>query len=1568
MRTRILFTLVALLALSAGRLHAQEDVVTTSTLTLKDAQGNSIQYTLYTNETNPAASYAEVKGATLVDNAQVELPATVSQDATEYPVTGIAKEAFKNKDNLQSLLLGKHVRTIGEQACYDCDALVSVGFAEATGIPEGVIIANYAFYSCDQLATVNLPCTQTSIGDNAFRDNRMLTTFTGLRDAEIIGSTAFLNCEKLTLGSVNTETEVSFKTIGSSAFAGCSSLGSLYLRHATSIGNYAFQQCTAMKAIHLGNDLVSLGTRAFSNCSSVRTIDCGSGLQTIDYWAFEYCTSATEASLPAALTNIGSDIFRYCGKQLDRITFNGPADFTYSGSLGLDAGALILVPGEFLEDYKAHSLLTNHRVVNKDVSHEANITLTESGILAEVIENHMRLQPGNVLDLTLSGYINGTDIDYLHGKMTNINTLDLSGVTIVAGGDSYHRWSISSSGVATKNTSYSYNSEENIIGDYMFQGLPFLKSICLPNTATAMGNYAVAQCGKLTYAGLPQDLQTIGDYAFYNNKLLATADLPEGVTSIGQQAFYGCDLREVYFPPALTDIKYYAFGDNNNLVRVTFVGGCSITALPSYAFAGDDNLQEVLEVPSTVTTIGNAAFAYCKKLEQVTFAEGGSKVKVLGNEALRDCNKLQSFPIGTELTTIGEYAFCNCYLLTEMHLPASVTSIGSQAFIHMTALESATLPASITKLPQSLFEDCSALANLTLQGSITSIGESCFERCSALTKLDANAISEVTTLGDYAFLNSGLTTFPALSKVTSLGFCSFGGCNNLKELDLRHYAITSLPARTAMNCAALETVWLPAGVQTLDYGVFEGCKSLTDIRNTSALQSIGDYAFSGCEALTYESFETALDHLTRINYEAFRDCKSLTEFPIPATLTTMGTSVFRGSGLVRADLREVAIKTLPAYTFYECGALKEVQLYPNLTTIGSYAFYKCATLDTLNIPATVTSIDQYAFSNTALRYISLSDSMTTLGQYAFENCDSLRYVNLGRNLNYPTAFSYLYGCDNVETLRIYAGTVPSDMSSYYVLFRSKCVLEVPMGTVELYQAASIWKEFKEIRGFLTGDKLAPEDYAVLKDLYNNLDGENWTKTWDLSTDDRYPGKWYGVTTEGDHITAINLNRNGLAGTLPGSVFTLPELLTLDLSHNAIEGQLDTILPEESFNSKMATLYLTNNHLTGDLSPLLARLPNLTTCYLDYNQLTGMSEEAPKNLTTSSANFYTCNQFWDYDAKQLILRPDLLPVEELNVGVDLPLTLNSLQDRWRVSYKTYMNAYNAGYSSPIIDSKTALLITDEDMLQPHPGYENHFKNESIMWFGTPNNGSGSHTQVKPYYVRFLEGDVNADRLIDVTDLVSLTNYLSKGYVQNDVVFNFSAADGEGNDTLDVRDIVMDVNHILAAEAAPEASLSRAYNIKETALPEVTLHMADGRLYLTTETDARLCALQIDLRGVDNPADILPSKAAQGKNIATARTADGCVRVVIYSNNGATFAEGTNALLRGLPEGAYVVRAIGADSDARRLMVNTNGETTGLNATENDEEADAKIYDPSGRLLRHENAHGVIIVNGKKQYRK
>ena len=175
-----------------------------------------------------------------------------------------------------------------------------------------------------------------------------------------------------------------------------------------------------------------------------------------------------------------------------------------------------------------------------------------------------------------------------------------------------------------------------------------------------------------------------------------------------------------------------------------------------------------------------------------------------------------------------------------------------------------------------------------------------------------------------------------------------------------------------------------------------------------------------------------------------------------------------------------------------------------------------------------------------------------------------------------TSFTYFDDCDSLQLLRIYAGTPPQCYSSY-LDYRKTCVLEVPEDAVELYKATDVWKEFKEIKGYFDGELLNDLDYAILKCVYNKLDGANWKKPWDLTNNHRSMGKWQGVVTVGDFITSIDLSAQGLKGELPDSLFLLPRIETLNLSNNRIKGDLTTLLANRSENSTLTCEYSSSQY-------------------------------------------------------------------------------------------------------------------------------------------------------------------------------------------------------------------------------------------------------------------------------------------------------------------------------------------------------------------------------------------------------
>ena len=107
-------------------------------------------------------------------------------------------------------------------------------------------ICEYAFYSNDNITSVVIPDSVTTIGDYAFRDCTSLTSV-------VIG------------GSVT--------TIGYFAFYYCTSLTSVVIPDSvTTIGSYAFEYCTSLTSVVIGDSVTTIGYSAFNDCRSLTSI------------------------------------------------------------------------------------------------------------------------------------------------------------------------------------------------------------------------------------------------------------------------------------------------------------------------------------------------------------------------------------------------------------------------------------------------------------------------------------------------------------------------------------------------------------------------------------------------------------------------------------------------------------------------------------------------------------------------------------------------------------------------------------------------------------------------------------------------------------------------------------------------------------------------------------------------------------------------------------------------------------------------------------------------------------------------------------------------------------------------------------------------------------------------------------------------------------------------------------------------------------------------------------------------------------------------------------------------
>ena len=124
-----------------------------------------------------------------------------------------------------------------------------------------------------------------------------------------IGSYAFQNCSELTSVTIpNSVTSIRF-----AAFESCTSLTSVTIgKSVTSIGNYAFRDCTSLTSVTIPNSVTSIGSFAFLSCNALTSVTIPDSVTSIGDYAFESCKSLTSVTIGNSVTSIGSFAFLNC--------------------------------------------------------------------------------------------------------------------------------------------------------------------------------------------------------------------------------------------------------------------------------------------------------------------------------------------------------------------------------------------------------------------------------------------------------------------------------------------------------------------------------------------------------------------------------------------------------------------------------------------------------------------------------------------------------------------------------------------------------------------------------------------------------------------------------------------------------------------------------------------------------------------------------------------------------------------------------------------------------------------------------------------------------------------------------------------------------------------------------------------------------------------------------------------------------------------------------------------------------------------------------------------------------
>lgn len=290
------------------------------------------------------------------------------------PITKITSSAFKNKNNLKSIIIPDSVTSIEGGAFSGCSSLENIVIpfigAEAGVTNNSSYQYPFGFIFGMSNYTDGVATKQEYAGQYGFNTTSTFYIPSSLKNVTVTGGKilygAFYNCSGLT--SITIPDSVT--SIGNSAFFGCKGLTSITIPdRVTSIGYSAFYNCTGLSSITIPDRVTSIGSSAFYNtawysnqpdglvyagkvaydykgtmpnntsivlkegtlgiadsafrdCTGLTSITIPDSVKSIGFNAFAYCSGLTSVTIGNGVTSIGSWTFSHC-TGLTSITFNG---------------------------------------------------------------------------------------------------------------------------------------------------------------------------------------------------------------------------------------------------------------------------------------------------------------------------------------------------------------------------------------------------------------------------------------------------------------------------------------------------------------------------------------------------------------------------------------------------------------------------------------------------------------------------------------------------------------------------------------------------------------------------------------------------------------------------------------------------------------------------------------------------------------------------------------------------------------------------------------------------------------------------------------------------------------------------------------------------------------------------------------------------------------------------------------------------------------------------------------------------------------------------------------------
>ena len=906
---------------------------------------------------------------------------------------------------------GMKVASIGNNAFYDCQTIVTVTIPSGVSSMEGAV-----FVRCPGLQKITIPATVTKI------DPQIVIECTSLTAIEADEENPYYTFEDGVLYNKDKTELMKYPAGKSGNFtvpAGVESIADYAFDYScvsqieiadsvTSIGKSTFCFCDKMTAFLVGenNQFYSSDEGVLYNKDRTELIQYPSsapadsysippGVSRINEMAFYNCGILKEIHIPSSVNRIG-ELGIYCNRNLEAV-YTDPDNPAYSSDAqgvlyNKDRTELIRCPEKINGSYlipdgvvrilpEAFFCCTDLR----DITIPDSVTYIGGGAFY-ACNSLTKIQiPSGVTEIDASAFrdcVNLTAVEADSGNNTYVSD----------GGILFNREKTELILYPPGRTGrYVIPDGVENIGVEAFYGCFGLDELVIADSVRNIGSAAFAVCTGLTEVTLPEGVGRIGIEVFAGCANLKKIQIPGSVQSIEEGAFAWCgSLERITLPAGVTSIGQGAFRDCTGLTEAVIPSG--VTRINGDTFYGCGSLETVT-ISQKVTAIGTRAFFHCAGLKRVYFdgtrtqwdqirKEGGNQP--LTNAALH-CGG------GTEEDEGKDYEYTELEdgtleitkytgSGTQPEIPAQiggkrVSSITGSTFKDNMSVTRITVPDGVERIGQSVFSGCGSLAEVDLPASVVDIKGSMFKNCPALEQIRVDPDHPDYLVEDGILYDKEKTTLikcPAKGKtgsyqipsgVTVIGSCAFMDCAGLTDIAIPA-SVRELQSYAFKNCTGLKQIVIPDGISQISTGLFENCTNLSEIILPDSVKIIYYHAFRNCESLS----EIVLpEHLSRIAVQGFENCTGLKKIVIPD-----------------------GIKEIELLVFKNCSNLEEVILPPNIERIRTHAFAICSSLKNVVIPDGVKIIDPSAFWNcTELNYVIMPVSLTSISDRAFLGCYAL---------------------------------------------------------------------------------------------------------------------------------------------------------------------------------------------------------------------------------------------------------------------------------------------------------------------------------------------------------------------------------------------------------------------------------------------------------------------------------------------------------------------------------------------------------------------------------------------------